>query len=95
MTAQYLQTLQTALPALKAKYPIASMALFGSVTREDFDPERSDVDILVDYQANDFAVYLSLAEELEQLLGKKVDLITTRSLKPRQWEYLKNKLIYV
>ena len=88
-------SLKSAFPRLKEKYPIASLALFGSVTRDDFDPKKSDIDILVDYTSSDVVLFLSLADELENLLGNKVDLVTKRSLKERQWNYLKDKLVYV
>jgi len=87
--------LKSAFPHLKEKYPIKSIALFGSATRDDFDPHKSDIDILVDYTSTDVSLFLSLADELEKLLGAKVDLITKRSLKERQWNYLKDKLVYV
>jgi uncharacterized protein len=54
------------------------LRLFGSAVREDFDPDRSDVDLLVEYEPgkhpglNHFLV----AEELSDLFGQKVDLNT-------------------
>ena len=88
------QKLKNSLPKLRKKYPFTTVALFGSIVRDDFN-ENSDVDILIDYQSDDFIVFNSFAEELEILLGKRIDLDTTRSLKPRQFDYLKNQLIYV
>lgn len=93
--SQMIAALKTAFPGLKEKYPIGSMALFGSAARDDFNPQHSDIDILVDYTSSDVLLFLSLADELEQLLGRKVDLVTKRSLKERQWNYLKDKLVYV
>ncbi|MBK7636894.1 MAG: nucleotidyltransferase domain-containing protein [Saprospiraceae bacterium] len=49
--------------------------------RSDFN-EDSDVDILIDFQSDDFLLFNSLAEESETLLGQKIDLKPTRSLKP-------------
>lgn len=92
---QIIQTIRSAYPALRAKYPIGEMALFGSVTRDDFDPQKSDVDILVDFQSSSFDTFLQLADELEKLLGRRVDLVTTRSLRERHMNYLKDKLLYV
>ena len=93
--SSYLPLLRESLPRLKGKYPIGWMALFGSVTREDFEPGRSDIDILVDYQSGDFNIYLELIDDLENLLGNEIDLVTRNALKPRHWDYLKDKLIYV
>jgi len=88
-------TLAAHLPGLQKKYFVDRLALFGSVTRSDFDAEKSDVDVLIEFSKTDLDAYLNLAEELEKILGKKVDLITKDSLKPRHWEYLKDKLVYV
>ncbi|MCX6279672.1 MAG: nucleotidyltransferase family protein [Bacteroidetes bacterium] len=92
---QIQSTLAESLPALKRKYPIASLALFGSVTRDDFDPIKSDIDIMVSFDSSIGIGFIDLADELEQLLGREVDLISMESLKPRQWEYLKNQIVYV
>ena len=94
MQNQIIITLKKSIQDIKSRYPLGSMAVFGSATRSDFK-ENSDVDILIDFQSDDFLLFNSLAEELETLLGKKIDLVTTRSLKPRQFEYLKNHLLYV
>lgn len=56
--------------------------LFGSVARRAEMPS-SDVDILIDLaEDRGFAEFLALAEELEALIGRKVDLITSRGISP-------------
>ena len=59
--------------------------LFGSVVREDFDPDRSDIDFLVEFadhtQPGILDRYLALAESLEALLSRQVDLVTVQSVK--------------
>jgi predicted nucleotidyltransferase len=83
------------LPGLKKKYPISEMALFGSVTRDDFDPKNSDIDILIDFNGRIGIEFIYLADELELILEKKVDLVSKKGLKPRYWDYLKSRLEYV
>ena len=83
------------LPELKKKFPISEMALFGSVTRDDFDLKNSDIDILIDFNGRIGIEFCDLVEDLEGLLHRKVDVITKKGLKPRHWEYLKDKLKYV
>ena len=57
---------------------------FGSVTRADFDPLRSDLDFLVEFDnappAAYAQAYFELKEGLEALFGRPVDLLTPSSL---------------
>jgi hypothetical protein len=87
-------TLQTAKPLLMARYPIETLALFGSVARGEAT-ELSDVDILVEFNGNIGWQFLTLADELEQLLGLKVDLVSRKGVKPHYLEYIQKDLIYV
>jgi len=58
------------------------LSLFGSAAREDFDPARSDVDLLVEYEVGRHPGldHFQIAEELSQLFGRKVDLNTPAML---------------
>lgn len=65
-------------------YQVRSLALFGSVLREDFRPD-SDVDMLVDFDPNaqiGFVALSRLQRELAELLGRPVDLVPRQGLKP-------------
>jgi predicted nucleotidyltransferase len=79
--------------ALLQRWPIEWMALFGSVARDEAT-EASDVDVLI--QLNDSIGWdiVTLADELESLLGEKVDLITREAIKPRYWERISGEVIY-
>ena len=55
---------------------IRKLSLFGSVLRDDFDPARSDVDVLVEI-APDTQVglaYFGWEDEVSLIIGRKVDL---------------------
>lgn len=91
---QVLVSLRSSLPLLKKRYPIAEMAIFGSHARGDAH-DTSDVDIMVTFNAPVGIEFVDLADELEAILKKRVDLITKESLKLRQLEYLKNQMVYV
>jgi predicted nucleotidyltransferase len=57
---------------------IRKMSLFGSVVRPDFDPNRSDVDVLVEFLPGripgwEFSYW---HEDLEAIFGRKVDLLS-------------------
>ena len=57
---------------------IRRLSLFGSVLRDDFDPARSDVDVLVEFvpgQAPGWEFFV-WHEDLEAILGCKVDLFS-------------------
>jgi hypothetical protein len=64
------------------KWQIVDLALFGSILRADFGPE-SDVDVLVTFapeaRHNVFAL-IRMQQDLEELLGRKVDLVDRRVL---------------
>jgi predicted nucleotidyltransferase len=68
-------------------YGVRKLELFGSILRADFDPARSDVDLLVDFQpqvANSSANLLNLKEAPEGLLGRHVDLVELRAVRNRR-----------
>ena len=59
--------------------------MFGSAARDDFDPERSDVDFLVEFdrshpEAMSFNTYFDFKEALERLLGRHVDLVESSAV---------------
>jgi predicted nucleotidyltransferase/transposase-like protein len=65
------------------RFHVRRLSVFGSATTADFDPDTSDVDFLVDFEegAEDlFGSYFGLKEQLEQLLGRPVDLAMSKSL---------------
>lgn len=75
---------QEALRELCRRYEVRELALFGSALREDFHAE-SDVDLLVEFQPGTAVGFMTLGRmqaELETVLGRAVDLIPKRGLKP-------------
>ena len=83
------------LPSLQKKYPIAKMGIFGSVVRDDYNPEKSDIDLLVEFNGDIGWEFIDLSDELEKLIGKKVDLVSRGGIKPRYWEQIKTDILYV
>ncbi len=79
---------------LLQKYPIKKMAIFGSVSRGEDTPE-SDVDILVEFSRPEAIGFIHLAYELEELLQRKVDLVSRGGIKPKYFKAIKPDLIYV
>jgi predicted nucleotidyltransferase len=69
------------------------LGVFGSYARGE-QTERSDLDILIDFDANiDLLELIGLEQELSALLGIKVDLITLRSVKESLKPYIEADLI--
>ncbi len=66
---------------LMRQYPLHSISLFGSYARHE-NSEKSDIDLMVDVDPTIGIKFVMLAEKLEKLLGKKVDLISKRAIKP-------------
>jgi uncharacterized protein len=80
---------------LRNKYRIKEMSIFGSVVRRE-EGEISDIDILVDFsEPIGFFAFLELEEYLEQLLGRKVDLVSRKALKPRIGERILKEAVSV
>lgn len=70
-----------AIRALCVEHHIKSLTLFGSAARgDDFDPERSDADFLVEFLPDAprkpwLGHFFGFQDALESLLGRKVDLL--------------------
>jgi uncharacterized protein len=78
---------RTEIEALCREYGVRRLDVFGSVVRDDFDPERSDVDFLVEFEPdglrNRFRDYFDLREALAAVLGRPVDLVMAGAVRNR------------
>lgn len=74
-----------ALVELCRRHRVRRLDLFGSAATGAFDPARSDLDFLVEFQelqpGTYFDAYFGLREGLEALFGREVDLVTLPSLR--------------
>jgi uncharacterized protein len=75
-------------------YPIKSMAIFGSYSRKEQN-DSSDLDILVEFSDRIGVRFIDLAEELESIIGFKVDLVSKRGIKEKYLKSIDSDLIYV
>ncbi|MCC6493840.1 MAG: nucleotidyltransferase domain-containing protein [Pirellulales bacterium] len=74
---------RAAIAAVCRSFGVERLSAFGSALREDFDSDRSDLDLLVDFQPQVRVSLFTLVEmewELSGLFGRKVDLVTSDSL---------------
>ncbi len=79
------------IEAFCRRNPIRKLSLFGSILRDDFQPE-SDVDMLVEFTPGAKVGYFDLARmeiELTEIVGRKVDLRTPAELS----QYFRQKVI--
>lgn len=80
---ELLKNHQKDIAALCGKYGVRKLELFGSAARDDFDPVESDVDFFFEFDSNPSSLadrFFGLMEDLEQLLGRKVDLISSQDV---------------
>jgi uncharacterized protein len=71
------------VPNLCRRFGVRRLELFGSAATGTFDPNRSDLDFLVEFDsdASDlFRRYFGLKESLEALYGRQVDLVMVGAL---------------
>jgi predicted nucleotidyltransferase len=61
---------------------VRRLGLFGSAARDEAT-EASDLDFLVEFQRKSFDAYMDLKALLEDLFGRRVDLVLPENLKPR------------
>lgn len=76
------------------KWQITEFAVFGSVIREDFTPS-SDIDVLVTFDENtSYTLFdlINMNDELEDIVGRKVDLLTRYSVENSE-NYIRKKHI--
>jgi predicted nucleotidyltransferase len=66
------------------QHHVIRLRIFGSATTDAFDPARSDVDLLVEFEPerkDAFGDYFGLKEDLEALFGRSVDLVMESAIR--------------
>lgn len=66
---------------IKDKFGVKRIGVFGSYVRGE-EKGGSDVDVLVEFEEPTLHNFMGLIFYLEELFGKKVDLVTTNALSP-------------
>lgn len=74
---------------------VTSLAIFGSVARDQARPD-SDVDMLVEFDGPaTFDRYMDLKELLERTLGRRVDLLTRKAIRPELAPTIEREAVHV
>ncbi len=67
------------------RHGVIRLDVFGSALRDDFRPDESDLDLLVEFGPMEpyarVDAYFGLLEELRALLGPKIDLVMAGAVK--------------
>ncbi|MGD9603339.1 MAG: nucleotidyltransferase family protein [Gammaproteobacteria bacterium] len=93
--AAILETLSRHRGEIMARFGAKHISLFGSAARDELRDE-SDIDVLVEFErAATYDGYFGLKDYLEGLLGRPVDLVTEKGLKPRARSHVEKDLIRV
>ena len=80
---------------IKERFHVKQIGIFGSFARGE-EKGRSDIDILVQFQdgSKTFDNFMDLKYFLEELLERRVDLVTMEALKPQLKEDILHEVIY-
>ncbi len=80
--ADIIAALRAALAELRDRWPIGSLALFGSRVRDDATP-ASDLDVLVRLDGPiPLSAFVALEDRLAEITGLRIDLVSEAALKP-------------
>ena len=81
-------------PYLQREFPLRRLALFGSWARGE-QTATSDIDILVEVDPSIGLRFVTLADQLEVMLGHKVDLVSHRAIRAQMWDAIAPDIIDV
>jgi len=91
---EIIERLRKARPELTREFGISRLALFGSYAREE-QGQRSDVDILVDFDPSLGLRFVDLADRIESVLGEHADVVSRRAIPPNFWSQIEKDLVDV
>jgi predicted nucleotidyltransferase len=94
-TNEVTEKLEKHLEILRMQYGVERIGLFGSLVRGSQHAE-SDIDLLVEFkQPVGLFKFIELENQLSDLLGAKVDLVTPNALKPGIGKRILDEVRYV
>ena len=89
------KTLRKLKPTLANLYHVDTIGLFGSIVRDDFAPDSSDVDIVVNFTKPVGIEFIDLSYLLEKELNRKVDVVSLKGLKDKYFKEIEKSIVYV
>ncbi len=73
------------------KYKVREIGLFGSFVRGE-QAEKSDIDLVVDFEEPSIENYMGLSFFLENLFGRKVEILTPAGVDSIRINYVKEEI---
>ena len=92
--AEVLTVLREHFPALASEFKLSSLQLVGSFATDEASAS-SDVDLLAEFAEPIGFGFIHLAERLEALLGRKVDLVASDGIKENRRPSILSSLVHV
>ena len=94
--SELLSSLRKELPAIRERFGIVRIGLFGSYARDEAGP-MSDIDLLVSFEEGKerFRPFMQCIFYLEKTFGKRVELITEHSLDQRIRPDIEREVIWI
>ena len=83
------------IAAFCKRWKVVELSLFGSAVRSDFSPD-SDIDTLISFSSqSEWSLFdhIQMKQELKELFGRDVDLITQRALEQSHNELLRAEIL--
>ncbi|MBM3239054.1 nucleotidyltransferase family protein [Candidatus Poribacteria bacterium] len=102
MTKEEIKKILSANREILMKYKVKSIAVFGSYVRNE-QTEDSDIDLLVEFELSAFDSYyngyfdnyIKLLSSLEEIFGRKTDLLTIEMISPYIKPYVLREVEYL
>jgi hypothetical protein len=94
-TKAVLNQIREVKPILSQQFDVKDLAVFGSTVRGEHH-EKSDIDIWVTFHhAVNAKAYFGVQFYLEDLLGRPVDLVTDKAMRPELRPFIEQEAVYV
>jgi hypothetical protein len=78
------------------EWKVKKLYFFGSVLRADFNPDKSDLDVMVEFKDDaewTLLDHVEMRDELIKISGRPVDLLTKRSIERSQNKIRKEEIL--
>jgi predicted nucleotidyltransferase len=82
-------------PTLVNQDHVSSIGLFGSIVRDDFLPDSSDMDIIVSFTQPVGIEFIDMSDLIEKELKRKVDVVSLHGVKEKYLKEIEKEIVYV